>query len=78
MRAAGLSIELELHDKPVPEVVGGAAYRIVQESLTNVVRHAGPHGVGARARRRDERRRRDRGGRRRPGRRAGDAGRATG
>jgi signal transduction histidine kinase len=26
----------------VPEVVGGAAYRIVQESLTNVVRHAGP------------------------------------
>ena len=42
MRAAGLSIELELHDKPVPEVVGGAAYRIVQESLTNVVRHAGP------------------------------------
>jgi signal transduction histidine kinase len=42
MRAAGLSIDLELHDKPVPEVVGGAAYRIVQESLTNVVRHAGP------------------------------------
>ena len=26
----------------MPEVVGGAAYRIVQESLTNVVRHAGP------------------------------------
>jgi signal transduction histidine kinase len=42
MRAAGLSIELELESRPVPEVVGGAAYRIVQESLTNVVRHAGP------------------------------------
>jgi len=42
MRAAGLSIDLELEQRPVPEVVGGAAYRIVQESLTNVVRHAGP------------------------------------
>ena len=42
MRAAGLSIDLELEENPVPEVVGGAAYRIVQESLTNVVRHAGP------------------------------------
>ena len=42
MRAAGLSIELDLEPRPVPEVVGGAAYRIVQESLTNVVRHAGP------------------------------------
>jgi signal transduction histidine kinase len=46
MRAAGLQVELELADGPVPEVVGGAAYRIVQESLTNVVRHAGD---GARA-----------------------------
>jgi signal transduction histidine kinase len=42
MRAAGLDIDLELDPTPVPEVVGGAAYRIVQESLTNVVRHAGP------------------------------------
>ena len=42
MRAAGLAVELELEERPVPEVVGGAAYRIVQESLTNVVRHAGP------------------------------------
>jgi signal transduction histidine kinase len=41
MRAAGLQVALELSDGPVPEVVGGAAYRIVQESLTNVVRHAG-------------------------------------
>lgn len=43
MRAAGLAVDLELEDQPVPEVVGGAAYRIVQESLTNVVRHAGPN-----------------------------------
>jgi len=42
MRAAGLAVDLELEPAPVPEVVGGAAYRIVQESLTNVVRHAGP------------------------------------
>jgi signal transduction histidine kinase len=42
MRQAGLNVQLELEDAPVPEVVGGAAYRIVQESLTNVVRHAGP------------------------------------
>jgi signal transduction histidine kinase len=42
MRAAGLDVDLEIEDQPVPEVVGGAAYRIVQESLTNVVRHAGP------------------------------------
>jgi signal transduction histidine kinase len=30
----------------VPEIVAGAAYRIIQESLTNVARHAG---TGARA-----------------------------
>jgi signal transduction histidine kinase len=42
MREAGLSVDLDLDAAPVPEVVGGAAYRIVQESLTNVVRHAGP------------------------------------
>jgi signal transduction histidine kinase len=27
----------------VPEVVAAAGYRIVQEALTNVARHAGPH-----------------------------------
>jgi signal transduction histidine kinase len=43
MGDAGLRIDLELprrNDK-VPEIVSTAAYRIVQESLTNVARHAG-------------------------------------
>jgi signal transduction histidine kinase len=48
VRAAGLEVDLEIDgaNGDVPEVVAVAAYRIVQESLTNVVRHAGE---GARA-----------------------------
>ncbi|HZV51470.1 MAG TPA: ATP-binding protein [Candidatus Dormibacteraeota bacterium] len=48
MREAGLEVRLEVAGEvgTVPEMVGTAAYRIVQESLTNVARHAGP---GARA-----------------------------
>jgi signal transduction histidine kinase len=40
---AGLPVMLERQpgDARLPEIVGAAAYRIVQESLTNVVRHAG-------------------------------------
>jgi len=43
MREAGLQVELDIDadQKPVPEIVAAAAYRIAQESLTNVVRHAG-------------------------------------
>jgi signal transduction histidine kinase len=43
MREAGLQVELDvdMDQKPVPEIVAAAAYRIAQESLTNVVRHAG-------------------------------------
>jgi signal transduction histidine kinase len=43
VRGAGLAVDLELSDDdgPVPEVVAAAGYRIVQEALTNVVRHAG-------------------------------------
>ncbi|NRQ38783.1 sensor histidine kinase, partial [Nonomuraea sp. NN258] len=43
-RAAGLDIRLDQGEPatPLPSAVGGAAYRILQESLTNVIRHAGP------------------------------------
>ena len=42
-RAAGLSVEFEVAGKepPFPAAVQLAAYRIIQESLTNVARHAG-------------------------------------
>jgi len=52
LRGAGMTVELEIDggaDGPVPEVVGYAGYRIVQEALTNVARHAG-EGAGARVR----------------------------
>jgi signal transduction histidine kinase len=42
MRAAGLPVQLSLEDVAVPEDVGQVAYRVVQEALTNVLRHAGP------------------------------------
>lgn len=43
MRDAGLLVKLDLPQRgdDVPEIVSAAAYRIVQESLTNVARHAG-------------------------------------
>jgi signal transduction histidine kinase len=43
VRRAGLDVTLRVDDAfgDVPRAVGVAAYRIVQESLTNVVRHAG-------------------------------------
>jgi signal transduction histidine kinase len=43
-RRAGLPVSLDV-DGPldvVPSEVGAAAYRIVQESLTNILKHAGP------------------------------------
>jgi signal transduction histidine kinase len=42
-RAAGIDAvaEVALAGRPVPSPVGQAGYRIVQESLTNVMRHAG-------------------------------------
>lgn len=42
-RDAGLAVELRCDDRtdPVPTAVDVAAFRIVQESLTNVMRHAG-------------------------------------
>ncbi|WP_250562196.1 sensor histidine kinase [Sphaerisporangium fuscum] len=43
-REAGLDVKLEETSPaaPLPSAVGSAAYRIVQESITNVVRHVGP------------------------------------
>ncbi|GII29751.1 sensor histidine kinase [Planotetraspora mira] len=49
VRATGLDVDLaiDLESRAIPDVISAAAYRIVQEALTNVMRHAGP---GARAR----------------------------
>lgn len=44
VRAGGLSVHLETEnlDSPLPEELSAVAYRLIQESLTNVLRHAGP------------------------------------
>jgi len=41
---AGLTVDVVVEGdaRPLPPAVDAAAYRIVQESLTNVIRHAGP------------------------------------
>jgi signal transduction histidine kinase len=44
MRSAGLDVTVNTRGEPrdVPDDVGLAAYRIVQEALTNALKHAGP------------------------------------
>ncbi|GAA0946125.1 sensor histidine kinase [Nonomuraea longicatena] len=42
VRAAGLPVDVEPADPDVPAHLEGAVYRVVRESLTNVLRHAGP------------------------------------
>ncbi|MFP3991256.1 ATP-binding protein [Streptomyces sp. E11-3] len=41
-RTAGAKVDLSVGVEEAPPAVGAAAYRIVQEALTNAVRHAGP------------------------------------
>jgi signal transduction histidine kinase len=43
-RAAGLNLDVERTGEPrlLPPILDQAAYRITQESLTNVLKHAGP------------------------------------
>jgi signal transduction histidine kinase len=43
-RMAGLDVEVEVRSpaRELPRAVDQAAYRILQESITNVIRHAGP------------------------------------
>jgi Histidine kinase len=49
-RDAGLDVKLEGMSPaaPLPSAVGSAVYRILQESITNVIRHVGPTRVTAR------------------------------
>ncbi|WP_328499414.1 histidine kinase [Streptomyces sp. NBC_00414] len=47
-RTAGAEVELDVHADGVPPSVGAAAYRIVQEALTNAVRHGGRDDVTVR------------------------------
>ena len=44
MRASGLPVELEVDGRPngIPPGIDVSGYRIVQEALTNVLKHAGP------------------------------------
>ncbi|MFI7640158.1 sensor histidine kinase [Nonomuraea sp. NPDC049400] len=42
VRAAGLPVDVEPADFTVPVRLQGTVYRVVRESLTNVLRHAGP------------------------------------
>lgn len=42
VRATGLPVEVEPAEPKIPAYLEGTVYRVVRESLTNVLRHAGP------------------------------------
>lgn len=56
-RSTGLEVEHGVYGdpRPVPDGVALSAYRVVQEALTNVVRHAGAHKADVRVRYLDNR-----------------------
>ncbi|MEE1649627.1 sensor histidine kinase [Brachybacterium sp. J144] len=49
VRGAGLEVDLEIHGslEDLPHAVGVSVFRLVQESLTNVLKHAGPGATAA-------------------------------
>lgn len=53
VRGAGLAVEVDVADDvgPLPESVDVAVYRVVQEALTNALRHGGPGPVAVAVRR---------------------------
>lgn len=53
--AAGLEVDWERYDEPLPDTVDLVAYRVVQESLTNVFKHASGARVRVALRREDDR-----------------------
>jgi signal transduction histidine kinase len=54
VRAGGLTVDLAMDELTLSEDVDGVVYRVVQESLTNVLRHAGPTAAEVRIARVDD------------------------